>query len=237
MTTEDNRRHWANADALSADAAASGDVRRTLRIRARYEVANNSYARGIVLTLANDTVGTGPRLQLPTESDAVNRQVEKDFDLWASEVGLAESLRTMRMARAQDGEAFAILATNPALGHPVKLDLRLIEADQITSPLQHLGDDHQLDGVVLDRHGNPAAYHVLKSHPGSGSWSFAEDFVTVPASDMIHVFRQDRPGQHRGVPESGRRAMTWHLADTLSRTRPPPALTPLWPVTEPHSAT
>lgn len=44
-STENNRRHWANADALSADAAASPEVRRTLRNRARYEVANNSYAR------------------------------------------------------------------------------------------------------------------------------------------------------------------------------------------------
>jgi len=25
--------------------------------------------------------------------------------------------------------------------------------------------------------------------------------MTIPASDMIHVFRQERPGQHRGVPE------------------------------------
>ncbi|MFW6119172.1 MAG: hypothetical protein ACOC7S_02450 [Planctomycetota bacterium] len=52
-----------NADALSADAAANADVRRTLCNRSRREVANNSYARGIVLTLANDTVGTGPRGQ------------------------------------------------------------------------------------------------------------------------------------------------------------------------------
>lgn len=29
-----------------------------------YEIANNSYARGISLTLANDIVGTGPRLQM-----------------------------------------------------------------------------------------------------------------------------------------------------------------------------
>jgi len=161
VTTENNRRHWAHADALSADAAASADVRRTLRNRARYEVANNSYARGIVLTLANDTVGTGPRLQLLTESDAINRQVEHEFDLWAQEVGLAEKLRTMRMARAQDGEAFAILANNPVLDHPVKLDLRLIEADQVTSPLRYLNVEHEVDGIVLDRHGNPAAYHVL----------------------------------------------------------------------------
>ena len=55
-TTTDNRRHWANADGLSADAAASPDVRRTLRNRARYEVANNSYAKGIVLLRSSDTV-------------------------------------------------------------------------------------------------------------------------------------------------------------------------------------
>ena len=59
-TTEENRRHWANADLLSADASANPRVRSILRSRARYEVANNSYARGIVSTLANDCIGTGP---------------------------------------------------------------------------------------------------------------------------------------------------------------------------------
>ena len=66
QTTPDNRRHWANADSLSPNAALTPQVRRTLRNRARYEVANNSYAKGIVLTLANDTIGTGPRLQMLT---------------------------------------------------------------------------------------------------------------------------------------------------------------------------
>ena len=64
QTTAENARHWAMADAMSADCAASADIRKKLRERARYEVANNSYAKGIVLTLANDCIGTGPRLQL-----------------------------------------------------------------------------------------------------------------------------------------------------------------------------
>ena len=67
ITNDENRRHWANADALSPDAAAAPTVRRTLRMRSRYEVANNSYARGIVDTLANYTIGAGPRLQMLTE--------------------------------------------------------------------------------------------------------------------------------------------------------------------------
>jgi len=201
VTSDDNRRHWANADALSADAAATPQVRRTLRIRCRYEVANNSYARGIVLTLANDVVGTGPRLQMLTENEAANREVEREFDRWAREVGLAEKLRTMRQARAQDGEAFAILVNNPDLGGPVKLDLRLVEADQVTSPFRGLLEENEVDGIRLDVLGNPVAYRVLKDHPGALRWRFREEYFAVPASHMIHVFRQDRPGQHRGVPE------------------------------------
>ena len=82
-TTDNNRLHWAGADSLSADAAASADVRKIIRERARYEVANNSYAKGIVLTLANDTVGTGPRLQMLTPDGVVNRRLEREFELWA----------------------------------------------------------------------------------------------------------------------------------------------------------
>ena len=59
QTTGDNSRHWANTDGLSPVAAHTEEVRRTLRNRARYETANNSYARGIVNTLANDVVGNG----------------------------------------------------------------------------------------------------------------------------------------------------------------------------------
>jgi len=50
-----NRRHWANADALSADAAASAAVRRTLRNRARYEVANNPARVGAVAIAVRHT--------------------------------------------------------------------------------------------------------------------------------------------------------------------------------------
>ena len=82
----DSARHWSAADYLSADSEANESVRRTLRVRSRYEVANNSYAKGIVLTLANDTIGTGPRLQCLSDDDAVNSKVEEDFCAWAQTV-------------------------------------------------------------------------------------------------------------------------------------------------------
>jgi capsid protein len=203
QTTAENARHWAMADGLSADAAGSADVRKRLRERSRYEVANNSYAKGIALTLANDCVGTGPRLQMLLGDDAANRKVETAFALWCQAVGLAEKLRTMRLAKVTDGEAFALLTGNPLLDSPVQIDLQLIEADRVASPLGlvgSLGEDVGVDGVVLDVFGNPQSYCMLRQHPGDLScWNTAFDWVG--ADSMVHWFRSDRPGQHRGIPE------------------------------------
>jgi lambda family phage portal protein len=201
MTTEENRRHWAAADGLSARAANSAEVRRILRNRARYEVANNSYARGIVLTLANDSVGTGPRLQMLTSNAEANRRIEQEFSRWAKAVGLAEKLRTMRMARAQDGEAFAILTSNPRLPTPVKLDLRLVEADQVTTPDLNALAGNAVDGILFDAFGNPIEYHVLRDHPGDAQLALGLQYDRLPAEAVVHWFRVDRPGQVRGIPD------------------------------------
>ena len=202
-TTDENRRHWANADLLSANAANNPQIRRTLRSRARYEVANNSYARGIISTLANDCVGTGPRLQVLTDDGPANRLVEQEFIRWADATGLPEKLRTMRMARAESGEVFGMLVANPRVDSQVKLDLRLIEADQVTTPdlIRQPAALSVIDGIVFDSFGNPVEYLVLKSHPGDGSVRFSLEYDRVSAASMIHYFRTDRPGQSRGIPD------------------------------------
>jgi lambda family phage portal protein len=202
-TSHDNRRHWANADGLSAVAANSPEVRRILRNRARYEVANNSYARGIVATLANDVIGTGPRLQLLTENGEANRRIEREFASWSRVVRLAEKLRTMRAAQAGDGEAFAILTSNTRLESLVQLDLRLVEADRITTPDLKFGvtDANATDGIVFDSAGNPIEYHILQRHPGDLLRMVDLAYDRLPAASVLHLFRLDRPGQVRGIPD------------------------------------
>jgi len=202
VTNSENAKHWAAADGLSADAAASANIRRILRNRSRYEVANNSYAKGIVLTLANDCVGTGPRLQLLTEDAEINRTVEAAFSQWCQTTGLAGKLRTMRMAKATDGEAFAMLTANPRLDAAVKLDVQLVEADRVSTPLLLKGSTNDVDGIAFDPFGNPIAYTILRQHPGACTiWSPVGSYDRVPAESIIHWYRPDRPGQHRGIPE------------------------------------
>lgn len=210
QTTDDNIRHWAAADGLSADAANNVGIRETLRRRARYEVANNSYLRGIVRTLASETIGRGPRLQLSAaetadspRATAAVRFVETEFAKWAKAIKLPQKLRTMRKAMAQDGEAFAILTVNEALPTAVKLDLKLIEADQCTTPDLDPTDENAVDGLRFDDYGNPIEYHFLKHHPGDdrGLAGGYLEYDRVPAEFVIHLFAADRPGQHRGIPE------------------------------------
>ena len=204
QTTPENRRHWSAADLLGPMAANTGEVRRILRARSRYETANNSYARGIVETLAQYTVGTGPRLQMRLTDPKANAKIEAAFAEWADAIGLADKLRIAAKAKIQDGEAFAILTTNPAVPNPVKLDISLAEADAITDPKygRSAYERTDADGIEYDRHGNPTSY-ALTTHPGEqGTAGLMAKPRRIPAADVIHWFRSDRPGQRRGIPET-----------------------------------
>ncbi len=201
QTSTENSNHWANADALSARAANSPEIRRTLRNRARYERDNNSYCSGMLETVASHTIGTGPRLQIRTSNAAFNRRVMSSFEEWTAAIGLAEKLRTFREARGVDGEGFLLIANNPRLGTPVQLDLTDVEADQIATPGPTLPSKTAVDGIEFDRWGNPAYYHLLESHPGdlaSMSWG---SFTRLPSEVVLHWFKRRRPGQARGVSE------------------------------------
>ena len=203
--TGEDRRHWANADAFAADAALSPMVRRTMRNRARYERQNNSYLAGMSATLANDLVGTGPRLQLQFGDDDTARMIERAFFDWSWQIDLASKLRTMREALVVDGEAFAMMITNPRMPG-VQLDLRLVESEMVATPTELMSqsitpDGSTVDGLEFDTVGNVTAYQVLNYHPGSNFRVNTLEFQRVPASQMVHWFRPLRPGQHRGMPE------------------------------------
>ena len=201
----DDYKHWSNADAFAADAALSPFVRRTMRNRARYERANNSYLAGISATLASDLIGTGPRLQLTTGDADSDRMVERLFFDWTWEIDLATKLRTMRESLVVDGEAFGLMVSNPRLPG-VQLDLRLVEAEMVATPTELMSqsitaEGNTVDGLEFDQTGNVVAYQLLRYHPGSNYRVNTLEFQRVPAAAMVHWFRPARAGQHRGFPE------------------------------------
>lgn len=202
QTTPEFQNYWAQADAFDADSANSSDVRLTLMKRSRYEVANNGYADGIAQTYATDLVGCGPTLRMQTNSTGFNQMVEASWVLWCKEVQLRRKLWCMTHAKHVDGEAFGVIRRNKRLKHPIKLDVVLHEADQVSTPYLAWGDDNYIDGIKFDEFGNPLWYDLLKYHPGSvNNWSVDMNPERIPANRMLHWFKLRRPGQHRGVPE------------------------------------
>lgn len=196
-TNKNNQRHWSVADFLSADLDANAAVRKQLRIRARYEVQNNSYAKGIASTLSNDCIGTGARLQINNCPDDVATAIEDSFLHWCKAVGLAEKLRTARYCKLVDGEAFLLLTTNNKIQAPVKLDVQLIDADRVTSN-DYSFTEKLVDGIKLDDKGNVISYSVYDNHPSENALA---DIQQIPAKYIIHLFNVDRAGQHRGISE------------------------------------
>ena len=200
--TSENETLWRYVDGLSAAAANEPGVRKTIRERARYEIANNSYADGIVETLANDTVGPVVQLQLGDSDFA--QGVERQFEKWAHACNLWAKIRTAERAKIGDGEVFPMMVTNRQIAHEIKLDIRLIECDQVEGFAARINQPDEIDGVKIDDNGNPIAYRLLDQHPGdfrilkggsplSGKW--------VSSKFMLHYFTQTRPGQVRGVSE------------------------------------
>jgi lambda family phage portal protein len=202
QNTVENRKHWRWADGNSAAAANSIEVRKTLRQRARYECLEaNSFGKGICLTLTNDTISSGPSLQVTLPNSAQSRLIEQRWRQWCKATRIAEKLRTARLSKIIDGEIVLLKTTNRSLRTPVQLDIRLIEADMLATPGFVDGQVNKVDGIEFDDHGNPVQYHILKGHPGD-VWPFqAWEKIDVHPDDMIHMFRVERPGQVRGIPE------------------------------------
>lgn len=203
QTTTENSRYWSAADYLGPNAELNAHIRRELRSRARYECANNSYAGGLVRTLANDTIGTGPSVVItdPRFSKDEATLVEAAYWDWCVSVDKPGKLRSMRYAKARDGESFAQFFTNPLATTPVQFDFKPFEADYVAASSIDTALSCLLDGLIVDDHGNVIAYNVLDEHPGECGTTLYGSGTLIPAAFMIHMFHSDRPGQYRGCPE------------------------------------
>lgn len=221
-TNRFNENHFLDADGSDAATLVRQSLV-TLRNRARYEVRNNGYAKGMVKTYADDVVGSGPRLQIlpaipgDTAAEEAANTIEDAFGRWAETCGMNnESLgEIFHLAIKQlhdSGECFIVFRDggDKAEIDGVTLRVQIVEGDRVATPADKIsltlatGKAHAKvrDGIEFDEDGRPVAYFISKKHPGDGlgGWLSATDYDRVEARFVIHLFDTDRPGQTRGVP-------------------------------------
>jgi lambda family phage portal protein len=189
----------------------------TLRNRSRDLTRNNPYAAAALDLHASYAVGTGIMPRSNTGDAELDRQANALFAAWATaadyagagDLGSLQSL--LARSRAESGEGMGMLvrlssAEARRRGVAVPLAIQVFEPDLIDTAKDETFNDGTVirNGIEVDGQGRVVAYWLFDQHPGErdflGRMSIGAS-RRVPAAQVLHLFRADRPGQVRGVPD------------------------------------
>lgn len=195
----------------------------TLRSRARDLHKNNAIARAAEEALIRNVVGPGLKMQCAIDYSAIARglnitveEAEKLADDFEQKIESAwyayynstacdfrgvsdgpEKTRLTLSSILQSGEVFPTFPRRDGLPR-----LNLYEADQVQSPDGLTVNVACRDGVMVNEYGIPVGYFV---NTNQEQWPrqlfYIPKFGSASGRPLIlHLFREERPGQNRGIP-------------------------------------
>lgn len=182
-----------------------------LRDTSRDLVRNNPYARRGIDAITHNVVGAGviPQFRSASQSatDALEAMAVEHLDTTAVDADGRHNLYGLQAlamrAVAESGEVLVRRRRRrPEDGLPLPFALQVLESDFLDSSKNgDMGNGNiAVQGVEFDRLGRRVAYWMFDEHPGSTGTMRLPQSRRVPAQDVAHVYRMDRPGQVRGVP-------------------------------------
>jgi lambda family phage portal protein len=209
------------SDFVTSERSADSELRfalKVLRNRSRDLSVNNEYVRRYFELLKINVIGEkGVQFQskaldsVGNLDQSGNQAVESAFKMWGKfghctvdgRLSWIDAQKLAMEMMAKDGEAFIVKHRNSQFHDSFALEF--IEADQIDDQLNRKmenGSEIRM-GVELDKFKRPIAYHQLLYHPGDYDYATHQKtakYKRIPAADVIHLFKQIRPGQTRGEP-------------------------------------
>jgi lambda family phage portal protein len=211
-------RRTSSVKATGTDADAAGGKRARMAFMSRDMVRNNPFALSGQQVITNNTVGDGiiPKVVVPkalTGADELRRDglklIEDQIDTTAIDADGRQNLygiQRLAMNTIFDSGEVLIVREQARDARPGQFNLRLrvLEPDYLDSLHDGLSADGGSirDGIEYDADGNRVAYWLYDQHPGT-DWfrgiGWRSRSKRVPADNVLHVYRQDRPGQMRGV--------------------------------------
>lgn len=179
-----------------------------LAATARDMVRNNPYAERAVSAIAADLVGTGITFQVLRDGkpDAeLQALAAQHFETTACDADGLNNLYGLQLLAARCVvESGAVLTRfrprKRSDGLPLPFQMQMLEPDFLDTSRNGLltSGGQYVSGIEFDGIGTRKAYWIFPSHPGAIVAKSLEA-KPIPAEDMLHVFRRDRPGQQHGA--------------------------------------
>lgn len=196
----------------STDANAAINNPITIRNRARDLVRNNSWAAKGINVIVNNSVGYGIRAQLKAGSQLRTRQAQA---LWQQHMetsaidadGMLDFYGLQALAMrclVESGEVLVRMRPRRVEDNlPLPFQIQILEPDMLAGDEVVASSGNFVhNSIEFDSLGRRVAYHLYRRHPGDTSGNslrWLAETTRVPASEIIHLYRKDRPGQDRGV--------------------------------------
>jgi len=198
-----------NPTASDADAAAAGQ-RARLSFVARDMIRNTAFAVRGQQVIVNNVVGDGIIPKVVTKDkatrDALLSVIEDHLDttsIDASGRNNLYGLQRLAMNTIVDSGEVIIRRRMRRRGDGLALpfQLEVLEPDYLDTTMSgRLRNGNEvIEGIEFNEIGKRVAYYLHKDHPGNYGYRSSRESSRVDASNILHIFRQDRPGQKRGV--------------------------------------
>ncbi len=207
------------ADFLTSSASADAEIKnniRLLRDRSRELARNDPYISRYLNLMVSNVVGKhGIRVSSKSRNDngsldlAANQLIERAWKEW-SQIGNCTINERMTFLDCQkifvetlfrDGEVLIRKIKNT--NSPFGFQIQFLEADHLDENKNQNADKNGNSikmGVEVNKYGKPIAYHLFKKHPFDNTYPRpSQEYIRVPADEIIHAYLPQRAEQTRGV--------------------------------------
>lgn len=188
---------------------------RLLRDRSRDLRRNNHHAEAAISSIVDNAIGYGikpkPKGRTATQSKRAAQAWKEHAETTAIDFeGVHDIYGLQALAMGTIVESGAVLVRRHLLtgkqakdkGVTLPFQIQVLEPDHIDMNRDGPQPDGSLDikGIRFDSNGGVRGYWLFDHHPGSSGLRLSALSSFVPARDVLHIFRVDRPGQVHGVP-------------------------------------
>lgn len=182
-----------------------------LRSRSRDLRMNNPYASAAIESIIDNTVGYGIKPAPRGRTARITKAASAAWKAWAESTQCDYSgqhdiygLQALGMGSIAEGGEVLLRRhwRKSSTGLALPFQIQVLEGDFLdTSKTTELASGSRvIAGVQFSKSGQREGYWLFPEHPGSQSMRLTAASAFVPAADVLHIYRMDRPGQVRGVP-------------------------------------